>query len=140
MDIFEELHSEHEQVSELIQSLQSSGPDAATLTNLKSELTAHSEAEEQVFYKRIEDEDETKDVVADGYEEHKEIARKLGVLTPDLGADTFSTALKELKESVDHHVAEEEWTLFEKTRPLLSEGEAESLCRAFEKAKSELQA
>lgn len=139
MDIFEELHTEHEKVSELIASLES-GPDAATLTTLKRELSAHAEAEEQVFYKRLEIEEETKDVVAEGYKEHQEIARCLGALNAEtLGADIFATGLTELKETVEHHVEEEEGTLFEKARPLLSEGEAESLCTAFEQAKTRLQ-
>lgn len=139
MNIFEELSAEHDKVSELLASLEDSGPDEATLGTLKSELTAHAEAEEQVLYKRLETEDETKDVVAEGYKEHKEIARALGVLNPGLGADTFSTALAGLKEIVEHHVEEEEGTLFAKARPLLSEDEAESLRVAFEKAKSQLQ-
>ena len=82
MNIFEELSAEHDKVSELLTSLEDSGPDEATLGTLKSELTAHAEAEEQVFYKRLETEDETKDIVAEGYKEHKEIARALGVLNP----------------------------------------------------------
>jgi hemerythrin superfamily protein len=141
MDIFEELHSEHEKVSELIASLESTGRDEMTVKTLQSELSSHAEAEEQVFYKRLEDEDETRDVVAEGYEEHVTIARLLTQLGGEgTGEDMFNSILLELKENVEHHVEEEEGTLFEKARPLLSEGEAESLCEAFEKAKSQLQA
>ena len=141
MDIFEELHSEHEKVSELIASLESTGRDEMTVKTLQNELSSHAEAEERVFYKRLEDEEETRDVVAEGYEEHETIARVLTQLGgAGTGEDMFSSILAELKENVEHHVEEEEGTLFEKARPLLSEGEAESLCTAFEKAKSQLQA
>lgn len=138
MDIFAELHNEHEKVAALMASLKASGADENTLSTLKSELTSHAEAEERVFYKRLENEEKTKDVVAEGYEEHKHIARALGALTPTLGP-TFPVALAELKEIVDHHVEEEAGALFEEARSVLSEDEAESLYEAFEKAKGELQ-
>jgi hemerythrin superfamily protein len=141
VDIFEELHSEHEKISELMASLESTGRDEMTVTTLQNELSSHAEAEELVFYKRLEDEAETRDVVAEGYEEHKTIARLLTQLGgAGTGEDMFNSILLELKENVEHHVEEEEGTLFEKARPLLSEDEAGSLCTAFEKAKSELQA
>lgn len=141
MDIFEELHSEHERVSELIASLESTGRDEMTVKTLQGELSSHAEAEEQVFYKRLEDEDETRDIVAEGYEEHQTIARVLTQLGAEgTGEDMFDSILAELKENVEHHVEEEEGPLFEKARPLLSEDEAVSLCKAFEQAKSQLQA
>lgn len=141
MDIFEELHSEHERVSELIASLQSSGRDETTVSRLQEELSSHAKAEELVFYKRLEVEEETRDVVAEGYEEHTTIARLLTQLgAGGTGDELFGSVLDELQENVEHHVEEEEGTLFEKARPLLAEGEAESLCEAFEKAKAELRA
>jgi hypothetical protein len=138
VDIFEELHKEHEQVSELITRLQD-GRDEATLRTLQSELSSHAEAEELVFYTRLKDEDATKDTVAEGYEEHEAISRALTQLAGPLGESTFPAALAELKENVDHHVAEEEGTLFEQAKPLLSEDEAVSLRDQFEQAKSRLQ-
>jgi len=50
------------------------------------------------------------------------------------GDDLFSSILAELKETVDPHVAEEEGTLFEQARPLLSDDEAVSLREHFEQA------
>lgn len=97
MDIFEELHAEHEEVSKLIAKLEQSGRDERTFATLRTELTAHSKAEEQVLYKRLEDEESVRDTVLEGYEEH------------------------------------------EGARPLLAEGEAESLYEAFEAAKSKLE-
>ena len=40
MDIFEELHSEHEEVSRLIAKLEKSGRDEETFETLRTELTA----------------------------------------------------------------------------------------------------
>ena len=141
MDIFEELHSEHEKVSELIASLESTGRDEMTVKTLQERAQQPRRGEERVFYKRLEDEDETRDVGGRGYEEHETIARVLTQLGAEgTGEDMFDSILAELKENVEHHVEEEEGTLFEKARPLLSEDEAVSLCKAFEQAKSQLQA
>ena len=140
MDIFEELHAEHEQVSELIAKLEAGGRDEATVKTLQSELSSPAEAEEQVFYARLQDEEATKDAVAEGYEEHEAISHALTQLAgPAFGEDTFSAVLAELKENVDHHVAEEEGTLFEQARSVLSEDEAVSLRDQFELTKSRLQ-
>lgn len=139
MDIFEELHAEHEQVSELIARLEEGGHDQAIVETLQSELSSHAEAEEQVFYSRLSNEKETKDAVAEGYEEHEAIARALTRLSGPLGETTFAAVLAELKGSVEHHVAEEEGTLFEQARPLLSQEEAVSLRDQFELTKSRLQ-
>lgn len=80
-------------------------------------------------------------VVAEGYEEHRTIARLLTQLgAAGMGEELFASVLGELQKNVEHHVEEEERTMFEKARPLLGDGEAESLCEAFEKAKDELQA
>jgi hemerythrin superfamily protein len=139
VDIFEELHTEHEQVSGLIARLEEGGRDDAIVETLQSELSSHAEAEEQVFYSRLKDEEETRDTVAEGYQEHEAIARALTQLSGPLGEATFAAVLAELKSSVDHHVAEEEGTLFEQARPLLSEDEAVSLREQFEQTKSQLQ-
>jgi hypothetical protein len=140
MDIFEELHAEHDEVAKLIASLGEKGRDEQTFETLKTELTAHAKAEEQVFYKRLETEESVRDTVLEGYEEHKVVFKVLSDMantTED--EEKFSAKLKVLKESVEHHVQEEEGTLFEGARPLLAEGEPESLYEEFEAAKSKLE-
>jgi hypothetical protein len=139
VDIFEELHAEHEQVSGLIARLEEAGRDEALVETLQIELSSHAEAEEQVFYSRLKDEEETREAVAEGYEEHEAISRALTQLGGPLGETTFAAVLAELKGSVEHHVAEEEGTLFEQARPLLSQEEAVSLRDQFERTKSRLQ-
>ena len=140
MDIFEELHSEHEEVSRLIAKLEKSGRDEQTFETLRTELTAHSKAEEQVFYKRLEDEESVRDTVLEGYEEHKVVVKVLADMAQTTAdEEKFMAKLAVLKESVEHHVEEEEGTLFEGARPLLAEGEAESLYGEFEAAKSKLE-
>jgi hemerythrin superfamily protein len=140
MDIFEELHKEHEQVAALIAQLEEKGRDDRTFQTLQTQLTAHAKAEEQVFYKRLEDEEPTRDTVLEGHEEHKAVVKVLVDMAKTTDDDEkFAAKLAVLKESVEHHVKEEEGTLFEEARLLLADGEPESLCEEFEAAKSKLE-
>ena len=140
MDIFEELHAEHEEVAGLIATLEEKGRDEKTFETLRTQLTAHSKAEEQVFYKRLETEESVRDTVLEGYEEHKVVVRLLADMAQTTeDEEKFAAKVAVLKESVEHHVQEEEGTLFEGARPLLAEGEAESLYEEFEAAKSKLE-
>jgi hemerythrin superfamily protein len=140
MDIFQELHTEHEQVAALIAQLEEKGRDNKTFQTLQMELTAHAKAEEQVFYKRLEDEEQVRDTVLEGYEEHKVVVKVLADMAKTIDDDEkFAAKLAVLKENVEHHVEEEEGTLFEGARPLLADGEPESLYEEFEAAKSKLE-
>ncbi len=140
MDIFEELHNEHEEVSKLIAQLEEGGRDDKTFETLRTELTAHAKAEEQVFYKRLEGEESVRDTVLEGYEEHKVVVRVLSDMAQTSADDEkFMAKLAVLKESVEHHVEEEEGTIFEGARPLLADGEAVELYEEFEAEKSKLE-
>jgi hemerythrin superfamily protein len=140
MDIFEELHTEHEQVAALIAQLEEKGRDDTTFQTLQTQLTAHAKAEEQVFYRRLEDEEQVRDTVLEGYEEHKVVVKVLADMAKTTDDDEkFAAKLAVLKENVEHHVEEEEGTLFEGARPLLADGEPESLYEEFEAAKSKLE-
>jgi hemerythrin superfamily protein len=140
MDIFEELHKEHEEVAVLIAELEQKGRDDKTFTTLQTQLTAHAKAEEQVFYKRLEDEESARDTVLEGYEEHKVVVKVLSDMAKTTEDDEkFAAKLAVLKESVEHHVQEEEGILFEEARPLLADGEPESLREEFEAAKSKIE-
>jgi hypothetical protein len=76
-----------------------------------------------------------------GFKEHEAIARGLTQLGgAGLGDETFSTVLAELKGNVEHHVSEEEGTLFEQARALINKDEAVALREQFERVKSQLQA
>ena len=140
MDIFEELHKEHEEVAGLMARLEKKGRDEKTFETLRTQLISHSKAEEQVFYKRLEAEESVRDTVLEGYEEHKVVVQLLvGMAKTTNDEEKFAAKLAVLKESVEHHVQEEEGTLFVGARPLLADGEPEALYEEFEAAKSKLE-
>lgn len=139
MDILEELHKEHEAVAGLIARLEKEGREEKTFETLRTQLTAHSKAEEQVFYKRVETEKSVRDTVLEGYEEHKVVARLLADMAKTTDDEEKFAAKRAVpKESVEHHV-QEEGTLLKGARPLLADGEPEALYEEFEAAKSKLE-
>ncbi len=140
MDIFEEIRNEHEQIKDMLAALGQGGRDDDAFEKLRTELTAHHKAEEQTLFKRLETEDAVRDTVLEGYEEHKVIGRILTDIAQTTADDEkWAAKLEVLTENVEHHVEEEEGTLFEGARPLLADGEAESLYEQFEAAKSKLE-
>ncbi len=99
-----------------------------TFEKLRESLTIHAEAEEQIVYPALEEFDETEEQAEHSYDEHAEVKSMLaqmGELEP--GSEEFQTVLSELKESVQHHVKEEENELFPKGEELLSESELEAM-------------
>jgi len=73
-------------------------------------------------------------------EEHLEIKRVLADLL-DLEADdpVFMAKVTVLKEDVQHHVEEEEETLFPKVERLLDEDELQAVAAAMQETQEELQ-
>ena len=100
MDICEELHAEHQEVAGLIATLEEKGRDEKTFETLRAQLTAPSEAEEQVFSKRLEIEETVRDTVLEGYEEHKVVVKLLADMaqkTQALLCDEFEAAKSKLE-------------------------------------------
>jgi hemerythrin superfamily protein len=141
MDIFDELHQEHESVNELLVELSEGGRDDDTFETMRAELMAHALAEEQVFYKRLEGESETADLVREGYKEHREVLRMLDDMSGSTeDEDTWMSRLQTLADNVQHHVQEEEGRLFPAARGIIAQQEAERLCDRFEDAKRDIAA
>ncbi|MDQ3178965.1 MAG: hemerythrin domain-containing protein [Acidobacteriota bacterium] len=134
MKAFEILIKDHREVDALMAQLEkakgqtSNSSNKQTFEKLRESLTIHAEAEEQIVYPALEEFDETEEQAEHSYDEHAEVKSMLaqmGELEP--GSEEFQTVLSELKESVQHHVKEEENELFPKGEELLSESELEAM-------------
>lgn len=88
--------------------------------SLKDALTLHTEMEEQIFYPALKDHEETSDLIPEAKREHKEVDQILAQMTTlNPGNDEFMDKLVELRESVEHHVDEEENEMFPKAERIL---------------------
>jgi len=108
---------------------------------INEELTIHAEIEERLFYPAVRDvkTDEAEDLVNEAVEEHhivKTLLEELSGMTA--GEDTFDAKMKVLKETVEHHIAEEEKEMFSQAKKLSREA-LESLVIEMESLKNDLE-
>lgn len=146
MNAFTLLKEDHKKVAGILEKI-----DATTergvktreelFTQLKTELDIHAEIEETVFYPVLEKHDETRDITLEGIEEHrivKELLAELDAMSKD--DEVWTAKMTVLKESVEHHVEEEEGEMFPKARKALTEEEIETLGARLEAAKKKQKA
>ena len=98
------------------------------LNTLTRELNAHEHIEETVLYPALRSHPEAKDIVLEGYEEHHVadlIVRELHGLARD--DEQWGPKFKVLKENIEHHIEEEEDTMFPTARVIFSREELEQL-------------
>jgi hemerythrin superfamily protein len=119
MDILDTLAEEHEEVAALLQELvdaENSAKKRSLVKKIKAALVPHARAEEQVLYDAIiaVKDKKTKTDGEEGYIEHhiadtllEDLGRIRDAMSPE-----FAAAAKVLKEMIEHHVKEEESTVW----------------------------
>ena len=137
------LKQDHETVAQLLEKIdQTTERGVKTreelFTRLKTELDVHSKIEETIFYPALENEEETRDITLEAFEEHRLVKQLLSELEGMAKDDEQWTArFTVLKENVEHHVEEEEGEMFPKVRKILSSGDLETLGARLEQAKKQ---
>ena len=140
------LKNDHKTVAGLLEKIDGTTERALktreeVFTQLKTELDIHAEIEEKIFYPVLEKIDETRDITLEAFEEHRLVKQLLGELESAPKDDEQWTAkFTVLKESIEHHVEEEEDDMFKKVRKVLSEAELEELGTRMEEAKGKQKA
>jgi hemerythrin-like domain-containing protein len=143
MNATELLKQDHREADSLIAELEGASGDTpgsytATFQKLKASLTVHAEAEEQIFYPAMEQFEETEELTEEAYSEHDEVKQLLEDMTGlNPGDEDFQTLLAQLKDSVQHHVEEEETEMFPKAEELLGEATLETIGDEIEAFKGE---
>lgn len=142
MDILDKLAQEHDEVQELLQKLVDSEKAAERtklLKDIKQALVPHNKAEEKVVYERVLAV-KSKDAKIDAHEGYVEHSVGDKVLT-DLGkiknrmSPEFTATAKVLKELVDHHVEEEEDSIWSDVKDNFSMEQRIAMHAEFEAAK-----
>jgi hemerythrin-like domain-containing protein len=111
------------------------------LDALTSELNVHEAIEEKILYPALKPHAEARDIVLEGYQEH----HVADVLVKELHAcarddERWGAKFKVLKESLEHHIDEEEGNMFRTARAVLSREELDGLGARMKKLKAELEA
>jgi hemerythrin superfamily protein len=140
MNAIDLLMNDHKEASGLMEQIElaDKGDRSAKelFTQLKQALTLHTQMEEQIFYPALRSFDETKDMIPEAFEEHQEVKdllAEMAALSP--GNDEFMDKLTELRESVDHHVEEEENEMFPKAKKALGNTRLQEMGRQMEQMK-----
>jgi hemerythrin-like domain-containing protein len=143
MNVFTLLKSDHKKVAGILEKI-----DATTergvktreelFAQLKTELDVHTRIEETIFYPALKKADETRDITLEAFEEHRLVKQLLGELDSlGKGQEEWTAKFTVLKESIEHHVEEEEGEMFTKARKVLREEDADALGTQMEAAKAE---
>ena len=103
------------------------------LATLTSSLNEHELMEEKVLYPALQPHAEARDIVLEGFEEHHVadlIVKELqDVATND---EQWAAKFKVLKESIEHHIGEEEGHMFRLARGIFSREELRDMAARME--------
>ena len=143
MTIYEALKRDHDKLQSLLDELiilEENMPNRKDLIDeIRDELIPHSRAEESVFYNSLRTIEAAKDVVSHAYREHIEAEALLKTLQlkDKIDAGWKKTARK-LRDSLEHHIEEEEYRIFAVARQHITDEEANKIGEAFKRLKPEI--
>ncbi|MBV9063982.1 MAG: hemerythrin domain-containing protein [Alphaproteobacteria bacterium] len=144
MDILTKLKKEHREVQLLLDKLVDSERAAerkSLLKQIKGALVPHSRAEEKVVYDALRAlrDKEAKQDGEEGYLEHGLADRMLATLgKASAGTVEFAAAAKVLRELLNHHIREEESSIWSDVKDNFSDEQREQMNRDFEAAKKKV--
>lgn len=110
---------------------------AELLRTLTADLNVHELMEEKVLYPALKAHPEAKDIVLEGYQEHHVadlIVKELHEVATDDAR--WGAKFKVLKESIEHHIQEEEGKMFRTARAVLSHLELHELGAQMQKLRT----
>jgi hemerythrin superfamily protein len=130
MNAIKFLKQQHREVEALFKQLEkakSARPRRKAFDQIADKLAIHATIEERHFYPSVKRRN-TEDILLEAVEEHLGVKRVIADLLDLEGDDpTFDAKAKVLKDLVEHHVEEEEGTLFPKVSKLLDADELEAI-------------
>ncbi|MBA2657328.1 MAG: hemerythrin domain-containing protein [Tatlockia sp.] len=145
MDIYTYLHKDHLKVSKLFKEITGSKDQKERerlFLEVKKELELHADPEHETFYKALEKKAKGKEDAEHGTEEHDEIKKALKAISqisPENESEWLINIGK-LMHIVEHHVEDEESTMFEDGKKIISEKQAVLLAEEMESLKKKLRA
>ena len=98
------------------------------LDTLTAELTAHELIEERILYPALQAHPEAKDIVLEGFQEHHVadlIVKELHQVAKN--HEMWGAKFKVLKESIEHHIGEEEGEMFRTARAVIGRDDLQAM-------------
>ena len=143
--ILNDLHEDHEEVSGLIEQLikTEDGKERGTIfKEMMSKLLAHSHAEQNVLYKKMEksQDEKSRTFAYEGENEHQIVEQQLQQMARarNKASEQWTAQASVLKDLIEHHVEEEESTGFSCARSEFDGEALEKMADQFRKQKQKL--
>lgn len=145
MDILESLKDDHRKVKAMFEQLADTTPRAhktrtEVLAKLEADLLVHMQFEEQVFYPELKTsgDAEARELTNEAYAEHEAATATLAKLKQQPTEDEMWKAwLSVLKESVTHHIEEEEEDLFDHAKKAIKPERRKQMAELYDTMKRE---
>jgi hemerythrin superfamily protein len=129
--IYDILSREHDEIAELIKKAMHDNTQS-TFNQIKAKLQPHLLGEEELFYPKLEENDELIDLVKHAFREHKEIKTLLRELDNISEKDqNWFSKIGELDKTESHHVEEEETKVFPAAQKVLSDDQAQGIAQQY---------
>jgi hemerythrin-like domain-containing protein len=142
MDAISLLSADHDRIKSLLAKLESTterGVKTRTelFATIKGELTLHELVEEEIFYPELKAHPKSEDTVLEAFEEHHVVDLLLSELEAlPVDDETWGAKAVVMKESIEHHIGEEEGEMFRQARQAFDRGELEDLGRRMAERKA----
>ena len=121
------LKQDHRSVEDLFAKFEST-QESSIADEICEELEVHTAAEEQFVYPALREGVSGGNTLADEAEhEHAEAKQLIGRIKRTSDADHLPEVVSELKQAIEHHVQEEEGTVFPKMQSDLGDSEMDTL-------------
>jgi hemerythrin superfamily protein len=143
MDALTLLKEDHDRFKKLLAEGEDSSERARVgrsklFEDLKRQIQVHERMEEEVLYPALKQHPKAKDIVLEGYEEHHVADLIISEIEDtDPGDERWAAKFKVLKESLEHHIEEEEGDMFPKARRIFDDEQLEELGAAMEQIRTE---
>ncbi len=144
MNIYKVLSDDHEKLRMLLAELVELNDKATErrselISEIRDELIPHARAEEAVFYNSLRMIEPTKSMGMHGYAEHLEAEGLFRALQAMDKLDTsWKATAQKLKQTIEHHIREEENEMFSAAKQLFTEEEAVAMAETFEAMKPKI--
>lgn len=145
MDIYTYLHKDHLKVSKLFKEIIASKDQKEReklFLEVQKELELHADPERDTFYEALEKRVKGKEDAEHGNEEHEEIKKALKTINkiePENESEWLIHVGK-LMHIVEHHVEDEETTMFDDGKKIISDKKAQELVEEMEILKDKMRA
>lgn len=143
MNIYEAIKKDHEIQRDLCEKLKETEDKGKkerqkVYDELKKELKAHEVAEERHFYKPVIHTDKMIEDARHGMAEHHEMDEIMKKMEDtEVDSDTWFSLAKDLCDTVDHHLKDEEEDFFKRAKQVYSKNQEKELADKYNKEMEE---